>query len=289
MKTSLDHLPTEKQEQLRLAVDIIVRAVKPDMLILFGSYARGDWVEEKEPDGIHFRYQSDFDLLAIVKHQAQARKIELKDSLDSHLLREVATPVSLIAEDQHFVNARLSKGQYFFADIVREGVLLHNTGKFELAEPKELTLAERKAMAKEDFRNWLGQLGSFFDTYQFHMEKAHQDSYHYNKAAFELHQITERIYSTILLVFTRYKPKTHDLKKLRALTASVQPAFLPVFPQGTAEERTRFKLLRHAYVDARYNPDYRITREQLEWLAERVSQLEALAKQLCQEKIESFG
>lgn len=287
MKMSIDHLPSDKQSQLRQAMDIIVRTVKPGMLILFGSYARGDWVEELEPDGEHYRYQSDFDLLAIVRHSVQARKIELNDSLDSRLLQEVDTPVSLIAEDIDFVNARLRKGQYFFKDVVQEGVLLHDNGKFELAEPKELTLAERRGMAKQDFEYWFGHSNILIENYRYNLKQGTQT--HYNWAAFFLHQITEQIYSAILLVFTRYKPKTHDLKKLRALTASVEPAFLPVFPQGTAEERARFKLLRHAYVDARYNPDYRITREQLEWLAERVSHLEALARQLCQKKIESFG
>ena len=33
----------------------------------------------------------------------------------------------------------------------------------------------------------------------------------YNEAAFLLHQATERLYTAILLVFTRYKPNTHDL------------------------------------------------------------------------------
>ncbi len=285
MKTSLKHLPIGKQEQLRHAVEIIVRAVKPDMLILFGSYARGDWVEEKEPDGIHFRYQSDFDLLAIVKNQVQARKIEMKDSLDSRLLREVETPVSLIAEDLHFVNARLSKGQYFFADIIREGILLHDTGKFKLAEPSEnLSPAERKGLAQSDFEYWLSEAVEDFEIYKLMMIRES-----YNRAAFSLHQATERLYSMILLVYTRYKPKTHDIKKLRALTASIEPEFLSVFPQGTVEAQKCFKLLRHAYVSARYDPNYRITVEELDWLAEQVTALQSMAERLCQERIESFG
>jgi len=284
MKTSLDHLPEHKQQQLRDATDIIVKAVKPDMLILFGSYARGDWVEEREVDGVHFRYQSDFDLLAIVKNRALARKIECKDSLDTKLLREIETPVSLIAEDIHFVNARLSKNQYFFLDIVKEGVLLHDTGKFELAEPNEyLSPAERKRLALGDFDYWFSGAKEDFEYYEFAIGKGDL-----NKAAFFLHQATERLYSMILLVFTRYKPKTHDIKKLRALTASVEPEFLSVFPQGTVEERKRFKLLRHAYVSARYDPNYSITSEELEWLAERVRVLQSMSERLCREKIESF-
>ena len=42
MKTSLEHLPEHKQQELQRAVEIIREQVNPDMLILFGSYARGD-------------------------------------------------------------------------------------------------------------------------------------------------------------------------------------------------------------------------------------------------------
>ncbi|WP_444994777.1 hypothetical protein [Aliikangiella sp. IMCC44359] len=48
------------------------------------------------------------------------------------------------------------------------------------------------------------------------------------------------------------------------------------------------KLLRKAYVSARYNPDYSITSEELTWLAERVDYLQELTEKICKEKIESF-
>ena len=39
MQTSLDHLPEYKQRQLKEITDIIVRAVDPEKVILFGSHA----------------------------------------------------------------------------------------------------------------------------------------------------------------------------------------------------------------------------------------------------------
>jgi len=41
-------------------------------------------------------------------------------------------------------------------------------------------------------------------------------------------------------------------------------------------------------VEARYNPGYRITKEQLEYLAERVRRLQDLTKRLCEARIESY-
>ncbi len=284
MKTSLDHLPSDKQQQLRHAVEIIVQAVKPSMLILFGSYARGDWVDHLEEDRVHYRYQSDMDILAIAKNGVLARKIESKRSLINRLMREVKTPVSLIAEEISFVNAQLAKGQYFYADIYREGILLHDTGKLELVEPKELSLPERKIEAQRHFDHWLKLATNQQAYYPFAMSRGD-----YCDAAFFLHQVTEKLYSMILLVFTHYKPKLHDLEKLRTLTGSIEPEFLSAFPQSTPFEQNCFDLLCQAYVESRYNPKYCITTEQLTWLAERVEQLQTLAEKHCRAKIDSLG
>ncbi len=283
MKTNLDHLPEDKRHQLLRAADLIQESVKPDMLILFGSYARGDWVEELADDGVHYQYQSDFDLLAVVKNEALATKIERKDSLHNRLNREIKTPISLIAEDIHFVNRRISKSQYFYTDILREGISLHDSGAFELAEPKELILHERKKLAEEDFEYWFTSSKDYFGQYK----HALNDNI-YNVAAFNLHQTTERLYAAILLVFTRYKPSTHDLHKLSQLVTSIEPQFLTAFPQGTEVEKARFELLRKAYVSARYKPSYSITQEELEWLSERVLHLQGLTEELCKAKIASY-
>ena len=51
MNTSLNHLPDHKQSQLREMTDTIIRAVDPQMVILFGSHATGRWVEHRYSEG----------------------------------------------------------------------------------------------------------------------------------------------------------------------------------------------------------------------------------------------
>ncbi|WP_176722246.1 HEPN domain-containing protein [Candidatus Thiosymbion oneisti] len=284
MKTSFEHLPEQKQQELQRAIEIIREEVDFDMLILFGSYARGDWVEDLDPETLLYRYQSDFDLLVVTETPRQASKIEQNSQLAQRLIKTIhRTPISLIAEDIQFVNRRLRKSQYFYIDILREGVLLYDSGKFQLAEPIEITPKERKRLAEEDFNYWFSSASNFFDTYNFNLNRQR-----HSLAAFELHQVTERLYGTILLVFTRYKPSTHDLEKLGQRVSSIEPRFLSIFPRSTDEEKERFKLLRKAYVDARYKPSYTITKEELNWLAERVQELQTLTEKLCREKIASY-
>ena len=49
-----------------------------------------------------------------------------------------------------------------------------------------------------------------------------------------------------------------------------------------------FKLLKKAYIDARYKKEYRITKKQLEYSAKQVKKLQRLTKKICIAKIESF-
>lgn len=283
MKTSLNHLPEIKQQELSILTRIVCENYSVEMVILFGSYARGDWVEELHDDGYYYKYQSDFDIFIVTENKSLANKIESDNKLRDQIYRIIKTPVTLIAHDIDFFNRRLRKGQYFFLDIKKEGVCLYNSEKFVLAEEKELSPKEYKKLAENDFEYFFSKAENFKSGFQFYFDKTK-----YNEAAFLLHQTTENLYSALLLVLTRYKPSTHDLEKLSKRVSSIEPSFLKVFPLGTDEEKRRFALLRKAYVDARYNRSYTITSEELMWLAKRVTILQNMAQEVCKKKVASF-
>ncbi len=92
----------------------------------------------------------------------------------------------------------------------------------------------------------------------------------------------------MLLVHTNYKPKRHNIKKLRKQAAEQDPVFFKTFPSGTQQERDRFDLLVRAYVGARYHEDYKITREELKYLARCIELLTEQTQTSCEAKMESF-
>ena len=92
-----------------------------------------------------------------------------------------------------------------------------------------------------------------------------------------------------MLVFINYKPKNHNLEELKHITGSYDHQLLAVFPNATDEQKRRFDLLNEAYVKTRYDPDYKITKKQLEYLARCVRKLQRLTKKICKKKIESFA
>jgi HEPN domain-containing protein/predicted nucleotidyltransferase len=285
MRTSLSHIPQHKQQELQAIVQHICQHASAEMVILFGSYARGDWVEEYAPDGIHFEYQSDFDLLVIVETRSSTEQSRLEQKLEDsiEILPDINTPVSTIVHDIEYVNSRITRTEYFFADIKKEGILLYDSGKFKLEKIRKLSPRNRYNLAKEDYEYWFEKANDMLAIFQFTLK-----SQKYNEAAFILHQVAERLYNAVLLVFTRYKPKTHNLQMLRKLVNALDSRFITVFPLANEKDRYRFELLRKAYVDARYNKNYMISLEELSWLAERVKELQHLTEVLCQEKINSF-
>ncbi len=284
MKSDLNYLPEHKQAELSTLITIIRQLDKVEMIILFGSYARNDWVEDKY-DEEHYRYQSDMDILVIIETRSAGVQGQLERDIEMKIDEELSiqTPVSILVHDIEFVNRRLRRTQYFFADIKKEGIMLYDSGRFQLSEANELSPNERKKLAKGDFEYYFEEAQKFKDSVDFNFNKQN-----YNVAAFLLHQVAERLYTGILLVFTRYKPNTHDLAILRKLANSIDNALLHVFPLDTPENRRLFKLLRKAYVEARYKPSYKITKSELDILTRHVDKLRHIGGILCQKKIDSF-
>jgi len=294
MKTSLDHLPENKQAELKKMVQIIRKFTgKAEMIILFGSYARGDYVEsDRYGEGhIIYEYRSDMDTLIIVRDEKTERDLGIWCRIQDEVDRDkyIHTPVNIIVDTIDFVNEQLDLGRYFYRDMQKEGILLHDSKKFQLATPRKLTPKERKRLAEEDFEMWFENVTVALKNYEFNLREGKSNKTHLKKAAFELHQATEAIFTAILLVFTEYRPKTHDLEKLLKKVVPFDVRFAEVFPRNTAEEQALFLLLKEAYVKARYSKSYRITQEELQSLAERIEKLVKIGKEVCLRKIEGLG
>lgn len=256
------------------------------MIILFGSYARGDWVSDEYTEGhITYSYQSDLDIMVVLKKGKHIGYAEprIEKRLERELVHDLFSKkpwITLIFESIDYVNRQLEKGRYFYSDIKKEGVLLYDSGEFTLSEVKELSSVQRREIAKEDFEQWFESGTEFLiDT----LNALQRNSL--NRGAFYLHQATESFYSAIMLVFSGYKIKLHDIRKLGSLAGNYNTELWQVFPHSSVDERQAFKLLERAYIEARYNKEYRISREQLTFLIERVQKLQNLTERICLEYI----
>lgn len=295
MKKPLRKLPAGKRRELDHAVAILretfattvstrkaprLRDGKIVKIILFGSYARGDWVHD--PVG---RYFSDFDLLVVVDHE-DLTDLEFWEAANDRLLAEISlgsqmrTPVTFIVHSLDDVNQKLELGRYFFTDIVRDGVVLLSEPGVSFTKPQPLTPNTALSETEEYFEDWTKSADELFDLAGVARERGYN-----KKPAFLLHQTTEALYIGLLLVLTLHSPKAHNLVHLRRLNEPLVPRLAEAWPHETKFQKRCFELLRAAYVKSRYSKHYKISDEELAYVTERVGILREIVVEACEARL----
>jgi HEPN domain-containing protein/predicted nucleotidyltransferase len=291
MKTSLDHLPIAKQRELDVVLKILFEEFAAAMahgtsqwkkdarilkVILFGSFARGTWVEDH-----HSGYKSDFDILVIV-NSSKVSNPKYWYALDDRLMfhPDIQRDVQIIVEPLSRVNDELAKGQYFFSDIKKDGIALYELkGHSKLADARSLNGVEYKKLSEKYYEHSFDFAKNMLVTAGFN-----QDRQAYNMGVFLLHQACEHAYRALLLTLTHYAPGTHNIGKLRGFAEDLDMRLVDIWPRYHHADKRRFELLKKAYVEARYSVHYEISKEDLNWLIERVQVLLDKVGMICEEQ-----
>jgi predicted nucleotidyltransferase/HEPN domain-containing protein len=295
MKNDVDHLPEVQRGELERVQSVLMEefaeaiatATSPSRkngkilkIILFGSYARDDWVDERENG-----YQSDFDLLVIVNHDDLTDIAHYWYVAEDRILRDgdIARPVNIIVHSLDEVNQALKRGEYFWVDIARDGIILYELPCHPLATPMPLTPADAYQMAKRYFEEWLRKIDSSIKGAEFYIGEQE-----FKDAAFTLHQATERAYICFLLVRTLYFPRSHNIKFLRSLAEDSEQRVIDAWPRDSRLDRRRFQLLKRAYVEARYSTAYEISTDELTAILTSIRRLRDLVELVCRERLETL-
>lgn len=298
MRNDLDHLPHNKQRELKRVSEILFAefadamkhassAKKKDgrilKVVLFGSYARGGWVDEPHTAK---GYLSDYDLLIVVNQKQVVDFATYWYHAEDKLMQDanIKTPVNFIVHTLDEVNNALAQGQYFFSDIIKEGIALYELkGATPFITPKPQTPQEALATAQKHYEQWMVPAERALINF-----KDDKDRGWNNEAVFQLHQAVERLYTCLLLVETNYSPSTHNIKFLRSLAEQIDPKLINVWSRETKNDRRAFELLKRAYVEARYSEHYVITEEELAWLGERAAVLRTLIETRVKERLDQL-
>jgi HEPN domain-containing protein len=276
MNTSLTHLSTFQRQQLETAKKIIVHAIHPEKIILFGAYSVGAEAAlftERLPAGMRA-----YDLLVITREGDRRSDYELQDIIENRCRSEV--PVTVLVHDIGYINQRIAEGHYFFSMIREEAIMLYDAGKMALAAAGLPDLPRIRVTAQRDFDRWRRQAWAFFRSAEFNLQREE-----WKIAAFLLHQAAEHMYQAILLAFMGYKPTTHNLDKLRRYTNRFSIELALLFPRDNEEEDRLFRLLLSGYVDARYKEDFVVSGAEIGILTERIRQLLEIAERICKNRL----
>ena len=290
MKKSIAFLPKKNREDLKYLVELILDKIPVcEMIILYGSYARGTYVsyDEREEFGIPTSFKSDYDIL-VINSAWSYDKIENKlasvrniyDKRGDHRYR---VPVQFIHDSIKKVNEDLKYSRYFYTELKRDGIMLYNRGKNKLARRKPLKFGEIKKQGKEYFGEKYAKARLFMEQAVFMYDKEE-----YVMSSFNLHQACENLFNAIMLTFTLKNDKEHNLEELFKASRGYAPELIRVFPVGNEEEERLFKILVYSYIEARYNPEFKVSREDVEDLMVKVEKFEEVTKQVCERRIKEY-
>src|SRR5690606_22590432 len=252
-------------------------------IILFGSHARGDWVDAPLSAN---QYKSDYDILVIVSQKEMTDRAAYWAKAEERLIRAytiektLRTPVNFIVHCLHEVNDGLAHGRVFFMEVAKDGIALYEADDRELATPKPKTSEQALATAREYFEDGFPSAMKRYEFARFGIDKGYLKD-----AAFDMHQTTERLYACLLLTLTYYTPYNHNIAFLRSLAEGLDRRLYGIWPEANRRERAMFQKLKEAYTKARYSKHYKITEEELAWLGARVEELGRVVHQVCSEHI----
>ncbi len=300
VKTALDHLPERRRKEVQYVRDVILTELERKIaasrsaraknyrilkLILYGSFARGTWFDDRKSGRA-----SDYDLLAIVSHKQLTNMAGFWNDIEDWMIDDpgIGKEVSLIVHTLTEVNKELKDGQYFFCEIVNQGILLYEVlekqadGRLKHKLRKPAAPDPRRAfeMAKAYNADWKQRAKRRLSIGRDNTEKRWL-----NEAAFDLHQAAEAAYRMILLTMTLYAPGTHSLRTLRRMSEKIDDRLKAAWPRDRKPFKRYFELLRRAYVEARYSTAYETTQEALHWQAERITDLIELGDVSCRERL----
>lgn len=291
MKNSIAYLHKDNQNDLNFLVsEILKRLPQTEMIVLYGSYARDNYVKRgiRVENDIPTIKISDYDILVVTSGVNNGKAETVLDNVEDLFFAnkdiDRHTPVQFINEDIKMLNKSLAEGRYFFTQIKQEGVVLYDSGKFKLARRRKLNFEEIKQQAQEYFDEKFKKANLFLDDAIHNRTKGE-----YVQASFYLHQACENYYTAIRLTFTLRSNKQHNLSKLSGSTKRYSDDLRAVFPQDTPEEKRLFALIKAAYVDARYNPKFLVTKEDIDALIPKVELLRDITKRICEGRIKEYG
>ncbi|WP_017733035.1 HEPN domain-containing protein [Nafulsella turpanensis] len=276
MYTSTYHLPAALQQKLRQALQLMQAQTQAEKILLLSlPSSLKDTSESPQPylDRLNF-------LILLPDAQNQQRK-ELQEKLEESC-RRAGIPINALVHTTAQFRQMRQLNPYLFPELQKEGILLYDSGSTPLEEPISCPLPPA-TLARQHFHRWFSLSRAFLRSAQFSLFRKEL-----RLSAFLLHQSLEHSYTAIHLVFTGYRPTTHNLDKMSRYTSRFSAALAGIFPRHTPEEVHLFQLLKQAYCQGRYAADFPITERECHILLSRSRKLLLMARCLCQGQILSL-
>lgn len=284
MRKSIKRLPKRTQEELAVLQELILKyQSNVHMIILYGSYARGKHViwEEGWEFGARYTFQSDLDILVICEVATAKTEEHIRRCVTTNYDKRMEgkrhpAPPQIIVENTHTITRALKQKQYFYTEIIEDGIVFYDDGKFTLSKAEKPTFRQLKLYAEEEAPDCFHMGERFLKLGRIEYEEAE-----YKSGSFLLHQACERFLKAFLLTHSLIRPKHHLLQVLDAMAKNRSRGFLNIFPTHTPEDKVAYDKLCRAYIEARYNRLFTVDKEQYEYMLSRTEILRNVTAREC--------
>lgn len=291
MKKIPKHLPKEKWDELKAIVKYITTEVEGiEMVILFGSYATGQYVDYDQRIEFEIRtfFMSDYDILVLSspgvdRLSVQQKLGEISDRFYRKQVFGIVTPISFITKSMTEFNKAIRESQFFYTDIKKEGYLLYDRKNYKIEPIKKLNFTNIRNNAEHYKTKKIKRGDEFLETAKIINEKKM-----YELASFQLHQAAENYLHAIILVYSLHSPKEHNLSQLFSLVKRYTDRLIPLFNRKDREDNRLFELLESAYIQSRYNFSFIVKPEDILLLIPKIEQMQEITTSVCENRIKVY-
>jgi predicted nucleotidyltransferase len=296
MRTDINHLPPNKQQELDRVVEMLFqgfleatqdakgrrKSARILKIILFGSYARGDWVDAPLDAN---RYKSDYDILVIVNQKELADRADYWEETEQRLVvaytveKAIETLMNFIVHSLQEVNDQLAHGRIFFGEIVKDGALLYESDDRPLATLKPKSLCRLMRPRRTISKIILAMRCATLRSPSLRAKKS------FSKCRFCPASSCGTAIPGLAAYAYLLHPHNHNIVFLRDYAEQREPRLFDVWPRGTRTERATYQKLKEAYRKGRYSKHYEISAEEVDWLSERIEILGQRMHAICTEHV----
>jgi HEPN domain-containing protein len=264
-------------DQFKFLEDItalIVPAALPEKIICYGGRTKvaDRWSCFSHEGGP--RNSASFDLLIITDENERRPAHEIIDKIESCQTPQIN--ITALVHTLSAVNSAIKQKSVFFSTIVRCGTLLYDRGTKCLAGfDQSINIADHGCKPGAKWNKWFLQGQQFLKGAQYFVSTGCRDI-----SVFMLHQAVEHTCIALVGACMGYRPATHNLKRLLAMTENFSPCLSSIFPRDTRQEIEIFDTLACGYSDARYKEAFVVEMEKITVLNERVVLLQREAERI---------
>ncbi|MGF7230115.1 HEPN domain-containing protein [Arachidicoccus sp.] len=213
------------------------------------------------------------DLLIIVASSNEKPFVELEPILEIPYVSESIVCCSLYNEGN--LKEDLSNGHLFYSLHCLQENIIYDNSKSQYPVPSSEMLEQMKKQISHNFKQDIQRAIDFKEMAAYLLEKNHSKI-----TSFLLHQATELTYRSVLKNLNGFDKKTHALQALRKYICRCAPQLCTIFSDDTEEDKQLNNLLEDAYTAARYDRSFKISRELLAKIFEKVTNLQQVAIEL---------